>query len=177
MKRLAFLVLPTLALAACDGSLPTAIDDGDDLTTAELVVTVDPVEPDALPVKLNLATATRIQLVVLDFTETLVPEWARAENGGFTDLEDHLVDHIPNFVARHYEDVGGDPNLIDLILHFEVDALFPASAYPSTEAYPIDVDLKLFVKWPADDAATEYGPYAVQLVYSAPKGKRYQGRP
>ena len=177
MRRLAFLVLPLFVLAACENGVPTAIDDGDHLKTAELVVMVDPVEPDALPVKVNLATATTIQLVVFDFTETSVPDWARAENGEYTDLEDHLVDHIPNFVALHYQDVGGDPALIDLVLAFEVEALFPPSAYSSTAAFPIDVNLNLFVQWSDDDAETEYGPYAVQLVYNAPKGNRYQGRP
>jgi hypothetical protein len=164
MKRLALLLLATLALGACnDRGLPAAIDDP---TTAVLVATVDPVEPDALPVRVNLATAATIQLLVPN--TTLVPTSAVAANGAYTDAEDHTIN--PD-CPIHFQDVDGDGDL-DLILHFDVAALFPYApdAIPAT---PVTVTLNVtFV-----DASTYTADYLVQLVYQAPKGRHYQGRP
>jgi hypothetical protein len=167
MKRLAFLVLPAVALAACDSGIPTAMDNAEDLTAAALVVPIDPVEPDAVPAKVNLATATTIQLVVPN--TTLVPTLAEVTTSdGYSDAESHTINEG---CPTHFQDVDGD-DLIDLVLHFDVDALFPYAP----DAVPTD-PITLTISVTFVDESTFTADYLVQLVYNTPKRKGSHGRP
>ena len=168
MKRLAFLVLPLLVLAACENSGPTAIQSIDEVPMAALIDPIDPADPEPVPTNVNLATATTIQLVVPN--TTLVPTSATATNGTDSDVEDHTINAG---CPTHYQDTDLDGDT-DLILHFDVAALFP---YATAEipADPVTVTLAVtFV-----DGSTYDGTYLVQLVYNVPgrNGKGGGGRP
>lgn len=168
MKRLAFLLLPLVVLAGCENGVPTAIDGTDEIATAVLVGPIDPADPEPVPSNLNLATATTIQLVVPN--TTLVPALATATNGGSSDVEDHTIN--PG-CPIHFQDTDLDGDT-DLILHFDVAALFPY-AIDEIPADPVTVTLAVtFV-----DGSTYDGTYLVQLVYNVPgrKGKGGGGRP
>lgn len=168
MKRLAFLVLPLLVLAACENSGPTAIQSIDEVPMAVLIDPIDPADPEPVPTNVNLATSTTVQLVVPN--TTLVPISATATNGVYTDVEDHTIN--PE-CPIHFQDTDLDGDT-DLILHFDVAALFPYA----DEAIPADpVTVTLAVTFV--DESTYDGTYLVQLVYNVPgrKGKGGGGRP
>jgi len=165
MKRLAFLLLPLFALAACETSIPTAIDGTDEIATAALIVPVDPADPAPVPTYVNLATATTIQLLVPN--TTLVPTLAVATNGDYTDAEDHTINAG---CPTHFQDYDLDGDL-DLILHFDVAALFPYA----TDAFPTDpIPVTLTVTFVDESVFT--ADYLVQLVYNTPSRKGKQGR-
>lgn len=160
MRRIALLALPLFILTACDRGLPTAAEISDGVVTAALVM------PDlAEPAKVNLATATTLQLVVPDLA--FIPTLAQASNGGNTDVEDHTINIG---CPIHFGDWDGDGEDDDLLLHFEVASLFPPDVYTSTAEYPIDVTVALHVEFAEEDDFD--AGYLVQLVWNAPKGYR-----
>ncbi len=168
MKPLAFLLLPLFALAACENSIPTAIDDTDGIAPSVMIVPIDPADPAPVPVNLNLAVATTVQLVVPN--TTLVPTLAVATNGEYSDTEDHTINAG---CPTHFQDTDSDGD-IDLILHFDAAALFPYAP----DAVPVDpVTVSLAVTFV--DGSTFDGDYLIQLVYNVPNrnGKGGGGRP
>jgi len=167
MKRLAFLLLPLLVLAACEDSIPTAIDGTDEIATSVLIDPVDPDDPAPAATNVNLAVAKTIQLVVP--TMLLVPVSAVATSGDFSDSEDHVINEG---CPTHFQDTDSDGLADALILHFDAAALFPYLP----DAIPVDpVTVSLSVTF-VDDSTYE-GDYLVQLVYNEPGRKGKGGRP
>jgi len=170
MKRLAFLLLPLFVLAACENSIPTAID-GTDETATVVIAPVDPDDPAPVPSNLNLAVATTVQLVVPN--TTLVPAsntatHVTASGDVYYDTDEHAINVG---CPIHFQDVDADGDT-DLILHFDAAALFP---YVEGEIPADPVTVSLAVTFA--DESTFDGNYLIQLVYNDPGRKGKGGRP
>jgi len=171
MKRLAFLLLPLFVLAACENSIPTAID-GTDETATVVIAPIDPADPAPVATNVNLAVAKTIQLVVPN--TTLVPAsntatHVTASGDSYTDTDEHTINAG---CPTHFQDTDSDGVADALILHFDAAALFPYAEDQIPEE-PVTVTLAVtFV-----DESTFDGEYLIQLVYNDPGRKGNGGKP
>lgn len=161
MRRITLLLVPVLTLAACQDQLPTVAHTGDSAVTG-LAADVE------YDLKVNLAEATTLTLFVPSELRVPLPSTAllNQDNGVSTGLMHTFTEGC----ETHYQDVDGD-EVVDLILHFSVPALF--GDYDVTALPEETVSLTLTVYFA--DSEPYVASYEALLVSNEPH--RWQGKP